>query len=490
MTLPSLLRATRSVLVPLATLALVASVAPSPAAAGSVGSVGSGGTARSADQAPVPAVATPTVEGPLPGSPPGDPAAPRIEDTYPFFATYLDLAAAGYVEEEFLFSGTADAYSSTGELVGSDLPYRTRMIVRRPARQRDFNGTVLMEWQNVTAGYDLDALWQPDHTLRSGYAWVGVSVQRVGVDHLAGWSPARYGGLDVTAGRRFTADEMSYDIFSQAAKAIRTAGRRSGQSAQGRRGVNPMGRLHVDTVLAVGASQSAARMTTYYDVVLPQIESVFDGYGYIVGSAPTRTGREPVFQVLSETDVRTPLRSRPDSDVFRRWEVAGAAHSGHQGREYRLPILERDLGTVPEYDCAAPPFSRVPLSHVVAAASDHLTRWVEDGTPPPTAEPLQFNPDGTKARDRHGLALGGIRLSQVAVPTALNTGDNAGPSFCTLFGTHVPFDEATLDALYPHHGRYVAAVARADRRNVRAGFIVPADARQNLADARESGIGR
>ena len=141
----------------------------------------------------------PRLEGPLPGSPPGDPASPDIEDTYPFFATHVDLAAAGYVEEEFVFSGTADAYSTTGQLLGSDLPYRTRMVVRRPARARDFNGTVLVEWQNVTAGYDLDALWNPRH-LREGYAWVGVSAQRVGVDQLRGWSPTRYGALDVTGG--------------------------------------------------------------------------------------------------------------------------------------------------------------------------------------------------------------------------------------------------------------------------------------------------
>jgi Alpha/beta hydrolase domain len=435
----------------------------------------------SAGQNPLRPVARATVEGPIPGSLPGDPASPDVEGTYPFFSTTTDLAAAGYVEQEYYLSGTADAYSTTGQLVGTDLPYRTRMIVRRPAHRRDFNGTVLVEWQNVTAGYDFDALWQPDHYLRAGYAWVGVSVQRVGVDQLAGWSPSRYGDLDVTAGRQFTADEMSYDIFAQAARAVRSPARG---------GVRPLGRLHADNVLAVGASQSAARMTTYYDAVLPQTGSVFDGYGFVVGSAPSRVGPEPVFQVLSETDVRSPTRPRADSDVFRRWEVAGAAHAGYEIFEYRVPLAERDLGGANEYDCAQPPYSRVPLKHVVASAFDHLVGWVDEGTPPPAAEPIQFGPDGTKARDELGLVLGGIRLSQVEVPTALNTGDNGGQSFCVLFGTHVPFDDATLDQLYPRHGPYVGAVARTDRRNVRAGYIVPADAHQNLLDAVHSGIGR
>jgi Alpha/beta hydrolase domain len=80
-------------------------------------------------------------------------------------------------------------------------------------------------------------------------------------------------------------------------------------------------------------------MTVYYNNVLPQTTTVFDGYAFIVGSAPTRVGPEPLFQVLSETDVRTPTSRRPDSDVFRRWEVAGAAHSGYAGQVYRAVVL-------------------------------------------------------------------------------------------------------------------------------------------------------
>ncbi|WP_369988330.1 alpha/beta hydrolase domain-containing protein [Streptosporangium sp. 'caverna'] len=427
--------------------------------------------------APAP-VSVPIVDGPVPGSVPGDPASPDVRNTYPWMSTDVNLAARGYVEQEFYLSGAADAYNTTGQLLASDVPYRTRVIVRRPAHQTTFNGTVLAEWQNVTAGYDLDALWSPDQITRSGYAWVGVSAQRVGVDQLRGWSPARYGDLDVTGGGRFTADELSYDIFSQAAKAIRARG-----------GTAPLGRLKVDTVLAVGASQSASRMTVYYDAVLPQIESVFDGFANIVGSAPTRVGAEPVFQVLSETDVRSPVH-RADGDRFRHWEVAGAAHSGWTGQEYRRPLLTRDLGSAPTYTCDQPPFSRVPLNHVIAAAYDHLTRWVERGIAPPAAPPLRFNPDGTKVRDELGLAQGGIRLSQVAAPTALNNGDNSGESFCRLFGTHVPFDQARLKQLYHLRGLYVAAVVRADANNLRKGYLLPLDAAQNLKDAAGVDFGR
>ena len=83
-------------------------------------------------------------------------------------------------------------------------------------------------------------------------------------------------------------------------------------------------------------------------------------------------------------------------------------------------------------------------------AMDHLVRWVSHDIAPPTApdiELLTITPDSAvMARDNFGNALGGIRLSQHAVPTATNTGLNSGPGFCRLFGWFQPFDAATLDA--------------------------------------------
>ncbi|MFW6091652.1 MAG: alpha/beta hydrolase domain-containing protein [Actinomycetota bacterium] len=427
-----------------------------------------------------------TVEGPIPTTPPGaggDRSAPGVEGTYPWFSTWVDLDGAGFVEEEFYVSGEADAFDpETGEVLAEDVPYRSRIIVRRPANDAHFNGTVLAEWQNVSAGYDLDALWGHRDIVRDGYAWVGISAQRVGVDHLADWSPARYGELDVTGGGAWQNDELSYDVFGQAAAALVAPG------ADG-----PLADLDVDTVLGIGASQSASRMVDYYDRVLPQTGSVFDGYAFVVGPAPETRRDEPVFHVLSETDVWIGLGGEraPDTDTYRRWEVAGAAHSGWNGQEYRLPLQERDNPAgVPEYDCAQEPFSRVPLHHVLAAAYDHLGGWAHGGAPPPTAEPIALDDTGEIVRDELGIAQGGIRLSQVEVPVALNDGTNSGETFCVLFGEHAPFDEATLDGLYRNHGEYVSTVAAVSNRNVEDGYIDRADAVANIREAASSGIGK
>ena len=89
----------------------------------------------------------PTVTEPPPGTTllPGD--------------TAFDLASVGYEQSEFFLDGTANAYSSAVPLasdgewtVTSSLPrtYTTRIVVNRPADPSRFNGTVVVEWLNVS----------------------------------------------------------------------------------------------------------------------------------------------------------------------------------------------------------------------------------------------------------------------------------------------------------------------------------------------------
>jgi hypothetical protein len=139
---------------------------------------------------PNPAVTGPVVVSGIPGNTAHD---------YPFFATNHDLATHGYIEEEFFIQGTASRYNTpaqaTGTVIDGDHPYKTRVVVRRPADAKRFNGTVLVEWYNVTNGFDAENMWffAWEHMLRAGYVWVGVSAQQVGVATLKKFSAARYG---------------------------------------------------------------------------------------------------------------------------------------------------------------------------------------------------------------------------------------------------------------------------------------------------------
>src|SRR5438046_2459469 len=79
------------------------------------------------------AAPNPTVTGPIPS--PGIPGA--AAHNYTFFSTNHDLATHGYVEEEFLIEGMASRYNTpaqaTGTIIDGGHPYKTRVVVRRPA---------------------------------------------------------------------------------------------------------------------------------------------------------------------------------------------------------------------------------------------------------------------------------------------------------------------------------------------------------------------
>ena len=127
-------------------------------------------------------VPTPTVDGPItsPGS--------------AFVAsTSFDLGQVGYRQEEYFLSGTATAYTSAAPLTsdgawsvtpGDTAGYKTRILVNRPIDPKKFNGTVVVEWLNVSGGLDAAPDWiaRAHEIIRDGCAWVGVSAQNVGVE--------------------------------------------------------------------------------------------------------------------------------------------------------------------------------------------------------------------------------------------------------------------------------------------------------------------
>ena len=61
--------------------------------------------------------------------------------------------------------------------------YTTRMVAPTPTDAAKFNGTVIVEWLNVSGGIDAPASWFTAHReiVREGYAYVAASAQQVGV---------------------------------------------------------------------------------------------------------------------------------------------------------------------------------------------------------------------------------------------------------------------------------------------------------------------
>jgi hypothetical protein len=448
-------------------------------------------------------VANPTVIGPVPmHGELGD----KNHD-YPWMTTFHNLAAVGYVEEEFFYEGTASQFDTpagqNGTLKDSGHKYKTRMIVRRPIDPKKFNGTVLAEWENVTAGYDLDAHWGStfEQIVRGGYVWVGISAQRVGVQQapngLKNWSPIRYDSLDVTDGGAITNDALSYDIYAQGMQALKSP-----------KGVNPLGPLKAKHVIAMGASQSAGRLGTFINSLHTQLGGPVDAYLLYIGGARIRDDIPvPVFKILSETDIPGQVPSRqPDTDKYRQWEVVGASHSGRRTGLNSGSLNRRDGVTREAPVCTYPMWPRTPINYVLGNSYDHLVKWIETKTPPPIApkadiaaregeipgrngQPARTGTINDLQRDARGNALGGIRLAEFSVATSLSTRDNAGNSFCFLYGRYEPFADDVINQMYPTHAAYVSAVKAQTDANVKAGYIQAADAKRTVARAEQSYVG-
>jgi hypothetical protein len=379
----------------------------------------------------------------------------------------------------------------------------TRLLVRAPVDAERFNGTVVVEWFNVAGAQDAGVEWIYAHTelLRSGAAWVGVSAQTAGITGLPNplgggrgphclklRDPERYAPL------RHPGDDYSYDIFSQAGRTVRTdAARLVGGE--------------VETLIAVGVSMSAYRLTTYVNAVDP-LARVFDGFlvharpGYAapltlpanpadIDTSPVRFRpdlRVPVLVVQTETDVITlgSWRARQsDAEHLRVWEIAGAAHAdtylrlGSTADDGALPPDRLAAAFCPAEQPGRHVLDCGPQHHYVAnAAVARLARWAGGAGPPPHAPRLTVHGDRPPrlVRDRYGNALGGVRTPWLDVPlTELSGLGPPGNPIARLFGTARPLPPATLRMLYPTPAAYLTAFQDAATAACRAGFLLEAD---------------
>ena len=423
----------------------------------------------------------------------------------PLTALPPDLAAHGYVEQEFSAGGTAHEFRATstpsdgkwGVTPTSSAPYATRILVRRPANPKDFSGTVVVEWMNESAGEsapDWDYL-NPE-IMNAHDAWVGVSAQTLGVNGgkslltggevtgtvqgLTQQEPQRYGRLHQPG------DQYSFDIYDQVAFGLRASPSKV------------LGPLHPHHILAVGESQSAAYLTTFADTLEPH-DYPYDGIfihsrgtagAPLDGSAINPSG--PQKPLLIRTDLRVPVfmsetqtdlimldyapAQQPNTDRIRTWEIAGTSHAD---------IYEVG-GNASVLGCTTP-INTGPQHVVVQAAFADFSRWVIDGMPPP--EPAPFKLTSTNppvlALDSHGNVIGGVRTPAVDVPVSTLTGSApAGTStICSLFGTTTPFSTEELTSLYGSKANYLSRYTSDLDKAISERYLLPSERAELLAQA-------
>jgi hypothetical protein len=445
---------------------------------------------------------------------------PELDGRASLSSLGFDLVSVGYAVHEHLVTGTATSYAAARpfepdgrwDVVESgSAGYTTRIVVHRPAEPARANGTVVLEWLNVTGGLDIPALWTMAHRhlVRAGFTWVGVSTQRVGIEGggvmpglgLRQVEPERYGALD------HPGDAFSFDIFTQVA--------RSAPELLAERYGVPVAR-----VIATGASQSAFHLTTYVNAIDREATAVdafllqgragagapiegwtFDRFGPAENEARRRVlagrdqvradARSPVMVVQSETDVfgrlgYLPAR-QPDGEQFRLWEVAGAAHCD----TYFLCASAFDSGSLPIVELAGLiaragtsgvptelPINSGPQMHfVLQGAFDALDAWLREGAAPPSAPRLEADHEQQLARDELGIARGGVRTPWVDAPNAVLSGLGQPGDMTELFGTTRPLDPGARSARYPR-GRddYLEHFSAATDAAVASGFVLATDA--------------
>ncbi|TQV68157.1 hypothetical protein FKG94_24000 [Exilibacterium tricleocarpae] len=442
---------------------------------------------------------------------------------------------ATYVEEEFLLSGSATlfTYRNNPPLGPTDLvpqqaavPFKTRAIVRRPTQPRHFNGAVVIEWWNSTAGFDTAPVWDAsaDYFTGRGFIYVGITNSTTAIDFLAGGCRL-LGVAPPACGTRYQTlslpeNGLAYEMVSQITNLLKS-----------RAAENPIPRRYtVRRTYHAGQSQQGGSVVTYASAFhIPATDGYFiqaavnprpinfgincnaPGAPPFPACTPGLQGADalvrtdlpvPVVQAITETDVAVLFGTsgrQPDTPTYRYYEMAGVAHlTAHKNIELLPagllgpdPVFIEDLCARPMNTTADGP---VLGSYLLNAMWNNLENQVRRGLPPPSGKLLDTLDERTINRDTFGNARGGLRLPNLDVPVAGYLPTNAvAPNLpsplqnsarlaCTLAGSFTPFDETLLAQLYPSRRQFAKPFFLNTLSLLYRRFLLPEDAIALLQD--------
>lgn len=442
---------------------------------------------------------------------------PRTVDSIPWEAADrqlvpIDLASRGYQEEEYFLSGTAHLYSlqeSRAVIEKEDIPYRNRILVRRPSDPDRFHGRVVIELLNSTNGWDVSPMWSLlwPSLLEDGDIYIGLTIHPVSIAVMKRYNPDRYQSLSLKTGltREVSHQVLCWehcspdtdfgfiwDILTQLGYYLKSA------DAAGLLG-GPAERVYV-----VGCSQSAMFLSTYINVFHESsrpspLRPPFDGYLPFTGSVmvpltqhedppavddPIQVTHDcpvPVIRIMSQWDFRgfagDLLHRRPDSDEegdrFRLYEMAGQAHNPFDGALYRPG--QEEMNTVGrEALFPDPDMPDLPTAALVRQALRNLDAWSRgEKVPPRTKSRIEVDSEGKPCMDEHQNARGGLRFPQLSVPAATYiSGTEQNPQN----GRFLKFPEEKMRRLYGDREHYLRQLFAAIQDFAAEGFISVEDA--------------
>ena len=293
-----------------------------------------------------------------------------------------------------------------------------------------FNGTVVVEWMNVSAGESApDWDYLDPALMRSGSAYVGVSAQALGVQrrnghsrHVrasAGWSTAGAGPLRDPG---HPGDQYALDMFAQIGQALGSAPSvRPGRSAPGPR------RGHRRVTIGVLPDHLCRRHPASdhaYDGIFIHCRgggaAPLDGQVDHLGVGPAdlliRTDLDvPVFMFETQTDLIQlgyASAQQPNTSRIRTWEVAGTSHAdAYLVGPGARPRLHR-------------PGQRRAPARSGPGRVRRLRMGGSTGEPRRPAEAVHLTTPIPRALalDTHGNVVGGVRTPAVDVPVSTLSG--------------------------------------------------------------------
>jgi hypothetical protein len=418
-----------------------------------------------------------------------------------------DLAGRGYVQEEYFIEGHANVYADGGKgIAQADVPYVSRILVRRPIKTADFSGNVIIEPSRDVNEWTTTWPAAVPHMMQHGDVFVAFTMAKANLaDFFHGYDAERYGELSLPH------EGLRWDIMAQVGGLMRSSeGPLAGIGCLDRAS-ELKGGLQV---ISTGTSLTGGMQSTFIDdghharARGRDGGPVMDGYLILVSGRPRHLPHDaPVISLVAEGDVerngaRIESFRAPDLDGparFRWYELAGTSHASWGDQSQFTPAFQligaKERSTI---RCAAPVSDVAVKNDFATAALDNLEKWLREDAPPPPGRLLTLNDDRSVKRDEFGNAVGGLRPYWVAVPTTrvFSTSEEVRESadiaatggLCGMFAHESPLEAETLRRLYRSKRDYVASVEHHINTLVSEGYLSSEARKRQLQQAKNNQV--
>jgi hypothetical protein len=379
-----------------------------------------------------------------------------------------DLAKFKYEEKEHFISGTAQGQ-----------PYKTRIVVRKPASNSKFSGLVLLEAMHPSGSahmFEFSAIY----SMSNGHA--AVEIQPTGgLEVVRSSNPERY--KDFAA-----AGNQTNEIIAQVGALVKSKDKRS-----------PFAGLSVRKIVLGGTSATAATLNAYLPAHMiyrtPDMQRIYDGFMPTSTAASNAKIDVPIIHVPTMHEVQgNQISTRADSDApgdqYRMYAFPGMGHVDSRDNVRLLPNpCTNELDTFP-------------AQAYMSVALNYLYQWVDKGVAPPKAERV-VKEGNNVVLDERGNWKGGIRTPYLDVPVAKYAAPNVGaatipanPSeyvringqrgaqqMCGLSAYQVSFSKDELKKLYGDKKTFKSKYEKRLAELQKAGWSLPVYKDMILADA-------